>query len=55
MASGDSGTASDCKNIGSTLGSYIGGAIGSLAGPAVSGQIAELGASNGGAIASTGI
>jgi len=30
MASGDSGTASDSSNIGSTLGAYIGGAIGLL-------------------------
>jgi len=36
MAFGDSGTASDSSNIGCTVGSFVGGAIGSLTGPAVS-------------------
>ena len=38
MASGDSGTASDSSNIGSTIGLLVGGAIGSVAGPAVTGR-----------------
>jgi hypothetical protein len=51
MTSGDSGTASDSSNMGCIVGSFVDGAIGSLAGPAVSEQCAALGASFGGAIA----
>jgi len=53
MASGDSGTASDVSNIGTTVDSIVVGATGSVAGPAVSEQCAELGASIGGATAGT--
>jgi hypothetical protein len=42
MTNGDSGTASDSSNISSTVGSFVGGAIGSIPGPAVSGQGAAL-------------
>jgi len=51
MASGDSGTASDGSNIIFTVDSIIGGAIGSLAGPEVSGSGAELDENIGRAIA----
>jgi hypothetical protein len=36
MASGGSGTASDSSNLVSSDGSFVGGTIGSVAGPAVS-------------------
>ena len=51
MASGDSGTASDSSNIGSTYSSLVGGETGSLAGPAVSEQSAALGANTTGGTA----
>jgi len=55
MASGDSGTVSDSSNIGCTVGSFVGGAIGSLAGQKVADQYAALCASIGGAIERTAI
>ena len=42
MASGDSGTASDSRNIGFTFSSLVGGKTGSLARPAVLEQSAAL-------------
>jgi hypothetical protein len=51
MASGDSGTASDSRNIGCTDSSLVGGETGSLAGPAVSEQSAALGATTTGGTA----
>ena len=51
IASGDSGTASGSSNIGSTDGSFVGGAIGLLAGPAEPEQSAALGASTTGGTA----
>ena len=53
MAFGDSGTASDSRNIGSNVVSFVGGETGSLVGPEVSEQSAALGVSFGGAIAGT--
>ena len=44
IASGYSGTASDSSNIGCTVVSLVGGAIGSTPGPVASGQIAVPGA-----------
>ena len=42
MASRDSGMASDNSNVVSAVGSYVGGAIGALAGAGVSEQGAAL-------------
>jgi len=53
MKSGDSGTASDSSNIGSTAGSHIDEPIGWLVGPAGTVQCAALSASIGGAKAGT--
>jgi hypothetical protein len=54
MASGDRGTASDSSNIGHTVGSFVEGEIGSLAGSEVSQHVSSLGASIWGAIGGTG-
>jgi len=53
MESGDSGTESDGSNKLSTVGSIIGGAIGSLAGPAVKEKGAALSATVGKVITGT--
>ena len=50
MVSGDSVTVSDISNIGSALGSYVEGAIGSFAGLEVSENIASLSSTVRGAI-----
>ena len=50
MVSADSGTASYISNIGSALGSYVEGAIGSFAGLEVSENIASLSSTLWGAI-----
>jgi len=53
LASGGSVTASDSGNIVRSVGSFVGGAIGSVAGQAKSKQGAALGESVGGAITGT--
>jgi hypothetical protein len=53
MTTGESGTVSDSSNIGFTVGTLVGGPIGSLAGPVGAVQCAALVASFGGAIAGT--
>ena len=53
MASGDSGTASDSSNIGSTIVSFVEGGIGSLAVSEVSQHVSSLGASVWGAMGGT--
>jgi hypothetical protein len=53
MASGDSSRASDSSNLGSSVGSFFCGGIGSLAASEVSEKASALSATVGGAIAVT--
>ena len=50
LASGDSGKAWACSNLGSVLGSYVEGGIGSFAGSEVSENLASLSSTVWGAI-----
>jgi hypothetical protein len=47
VTTGDSGTASDSSNIGCTVGSFVGGEIGSIPEPVGAVHCAALGASIG--------